>query len=100
MSDLRGSQRIESDADVVMILQKRAHEDEEDKGPSKVDGFVVKNRDGLAPVCILFEADGARCTVNERQMNMPVPPPTPRSPSRRRDTDEFHHSQGGPPRPQ
>jgi replicative DNA helicase len=74
MSDLRGSQRIESDADVVMILQKRPAK--EDSGaPDIVDGFVVKNRDGIAPVVLIFDADGSTCTVRERRPEIEEPPP-------------------------
>jgi replicative DNA helicase len=73
MSDLRGSQRIESDADVVIILQKRPAK-EESGAPDVVDGFVVKNRDGIAPVVLVLDANGSTCTVTERR---PEPEPEP-----------------------
>lgn len=72
MSDLRGSSRIESDADLVMILQKRKA-DEESNAPDIVDGFVVKNRQGRCPLVLIFDADGATCTVTERHQSGPAP---------------------------
>jgi len=73
MSDLRGSGRIESDADLVMILQKRK-QDEESNQPDVLDGFVVKNRHGRCPVVLLFEANGATCSITERHSTETPPP--------------------------
>lgn len=73
MADLRGSGRIESDADLVMVVQKR-NQDEESDAPDVVDGFVLKNRQGRCPVVLIFEAQGAICTVVERHRPEEPPP--------------------------
>jgi replicative DNA helicase len=73
MSDLRGSGNIESDADLVMILQKQP-QDEESEAPDVVNGFVVKNRQGRCPVVLQFEAHGATRTVIERHKPEQPPP--------------------------
>jgi replicative DNA helicase len=66
LSDFRGSARIEHDADVVIGLQKRRKVG--DDGPvSMLDGFVLKNRNGVAPEILLFEANGATGLVTERR---------------------------------
>ena len=77
MDDLRGSQQIQSDADIVLMLQKRAKKNETDA--DVVDGFVVKARDGVSPLILIFDADGATCTVTERHRD-PVPPPDAEEP--------------------
>ena len=71
LSDFYGSQQIESDADVAVIVKKRpAKEDSED--PDIVDAFVLKQRGGRCPLVLQFEAQGAICAVTERR-----PEPTP-----------------------
>ncbi len=64
MSDFSGSSRIESDADLAMVLRKRKNEG--DQPIDIVDGFVLKNRQGRCPLVLQFEAQGALCTVTER----------------------------------
>jgi replicative DNA helicase len=68
LGDFRGSSRIDYDADLAMILRKRTRKaDDESDDPDIVDAFVVKNRFGRCPVMLQFEAQGAVCTVTERQ---------------------------------
>jgi len=67
MSDFRGSGRIESDADLAMILRKRKRADEEGDEPDVLDAFVLKNRQGRSPLVLMFEGQGAICLVTERQ---------------------------------
>lgn len=68
ITDFRGSSRLEYDADVAIVLRKRPRKDvEEDcSGPTLVDGFVLKNRQGPCPAVLQFEAQGAICFVSER----------------------------------
>ncbi len=65
LSHLRGSGNLEYDADLALIVQKRA-QPEESTTPDVIDGFVLKNRQGRCPLVLQFEADGALCRVTER----------------------------------
>lgn len=75
ITDFRGSSRLEYDADVAIILRRRARKGEEESGePTLVDGFVLKNRQGPCPAVLQFEAQGAICFVNEHHKPEPQPP--------------------------
>lgn len=65
LSDFRGSARIEHDADVAIGLQKRRKAEVEGR-PSILDAFVLKNRNGIEPAVLSFEANGATGSVTER----------------------------------
>jgi len=59
-SDIRDTDRIEQNADVVMLLHR-----DKDKHPEDLQVAVSKNRDGTEGACVL-EFDGARSQVRER----------------------------------
>lgn len=65
LSDFYGASEIAYDSDVAMILQKRQQSAED--GPSHVDAFVLKNREGPCPAVLQFEGDGAIALVTERK---------------------------------
>lgn len=72
LSHLRGSGNLEYDADLVMVVQKRAGSEESET--STVDGFVLKNRQGRCPVVLQFEARGTTSLVVERHSDEAPPP--------------------------
>jgi replicative DNA helicase len=73
LSHLRGSGNLEYDADVAVVVQKRA-QPEESTAPDVVDGYVLKNRQARCPVVLQFEAHGATCHVTERHAPQAPPP--------------------------
>ncbi len=68
LSDFRGSAYIEHDADTAIILRKQ-RKSEDEAGPDKVEGYVLKQRDGPAPLRLHFWGKGDVCTVIEREIS-------------------------------
>lgn len=76
ITDFRGSNRLEYDSDMAMILRKlpRKNPADESDEPDQVNAYVLKNRKGRCPVVLLFEAQGAISLVTERRLDNPQPP--------------------------
>lgn len=71
LADFRGSSRIEHDADVAIALQKRKGAED---GPSTLDAFVLKNRNGVCPECLCFDAHGPTGLISERRKDHDAAP--------------------------
>lgn len=67
MSDFRGSGRLESDADVGIILRKVQLKEEDRGAVDIVEALVVKNRQGPHPRLVQLVANGDTCLVAERK---------------------------------
>lgn len=65
LADFRGSSFIEHDVDVAIILRKKTDTETETEADA-IDAYVLKNRDGRAPLKLRFWGNGACATVTER----------------------------------
>lgn len=75
MADLRGSGRLEADADSITILHRPGSLDPENQSLD-LRAVIVKNRQGPFPVALQLDPKPDFCIVEEAE---PPPAPTPRN---------------------